>query len=183
MGPSLPRTETVQWGHKRPSFALLHPPLCSSSLRRPQLCAHTWQCTLTNILLLTGQAGGSFHPRACCAHPWRRTHIRSQVNTGLRSAALFPSPRHLTLPPVELFSLTRSTMYLYYPAINRPLATAQLPPSVFVHIMYFSHRQAFFFFPQASHVFRFLDVKVPRFVRAVCIYVGTTGNKRSCRSR
>lgn len=45
------------------------------------------------------------------------------------------------------FSPTRSTLYLYHPAINRPLATTRLPflSSALVHILYFSHQLGFFF--------------------------------------
>lgn len=108
--PSLPGTETVQWGHKRPSFAFLHPSLCPNSLRRSQLSAHTWQYThtQTHLLLFTGQAGISLHPLACCAHPWRGAHMHTHTVrwtlASIESQSIPSPPRHLTLPPVELFS-------------------------------------------------------------------------------
>lgn len=151
--PSLPGTETVQWGHKRPSFAFLHPSLCPNSLRRSQLCAHTWQYTHThtNTLTTVHRSGWYFltPTSMLCTSMKRRTHahIHSQLNTGLYWITEYPLPTTSPHPPSSwaLFP-TCSTLYLYYPAINRPLATAQLPllPSAFVHIMYFSHQKVFF---------------------------------------
>lgn len=64
--------------------------------------------TQTHLLLFTGQAGISLHPLACCAHPWRGAHMHtytvSWTLASIESQSIPSPPRHLTLPPVELFS-------------------------------------------------------------------------------
>lgn len=110
--PSLPGTETVQWGHKRPSFAFLHPSLCPNSLRRSQLCAHTWQYTHThtNTLTTVHRSGWYFltPTSMLCTSMKRRTHAHiytvSWTLASIESQSIPSPPRHLTLPPVELFS-------------------------------------------------------------------------------
>lgn len=46
-------TGRVHWGHRRPSFAFLHPSLCASSLRRSHMTIHTYNTLISGWYFVT----------------------------------------------------------------------------------------------------------------------------------
>lgn len=97
------------------------------------------------------------------------THTVRWTVASIELCPLPSQPRH---PPSSwaLFP-TRSTLYLYCPAINRPLATAQLPllSSLCVHIVYFcmcSHKKTLLCLSLAFAGCSFCDARAMHFVLA-----------------
>lgn len=133
-GPQFPKSREGSTGAQEallyfpPSFSIVPALSGAHSL----VLIHDNAHTKTHLLLFTGQAGISFHPLACCTHPAKHIHMHthtcirthSQVNSGLYWIPKCPLPSASPQPSSRwaLFP-TRSTSYLYYLAINRPLAT------------------------------------------------------------
>lgn len=180
-GPQFARNRDSSMGTQE---ALLCPPSSSSLFQLSQ--AATALCSYmtmhTNKHTTIDRSGRWFLSPTSMLCTWMKTDTHTQSGEHwpqLKHSPPPPPPRHLTLAPVELFSLTRSTLYLYYPAINRPLATAQLPPLYLCISCILATARLFFSLP-CVYIFGFEGSSFCTGYVHLCWH---DRKQRSCRSR